>query len=124
MLRASRETNVADLAHCFMPDHVHELVKGETDDADVEAYIRKAKQYSGYYFQKQFGMKLWVRKGFDQLKRDAGEFQSALQYILENPVKAGLVTRPEDYPYTGSSKYTMRELMDIAYPRGAGSPRL
>jgi REP element-mobilizing transposase RayT len=27
-LRASSETNVANVAHCFMPDHVHQLVKG------------------------------------------------------------------------------------------------
>lgn len=57
-LRASRETNVADIAHCFMPDHVHKLVKGTTEDADAEVYMRKAKQYSGYYFKDSFGLKL------------------------------------------------------------------
>lgn len=114
-IRASRESNVADIAHCFMPDHVHQLVKGTTADADAKLYMRKAKQYSGFYFKKAFDLKLWGGKGFDRLVRDTYQYKAAVKYIIENPVKAGLVTHVEDYPYTGSSIDTLKELTAIAY---------
>ena len=104
-----------DIAHCFMPDHVHYLVKGQDARADAKLYMRKAKQYSGFYFMKAFQVKLWGGKGFDRFVRDAYQFRAAVKYIIENPVKAGLVTRVEDYPFTGSSKHTIQELMEIAY---------
>ena len=114
-LRASRETNVVDIAHCFMPDHVHELVQGMTATADAEEYIRKAKQYSGFYFKKAFTMKLWRRKGFKVVLLDDYAPREIVKYIIESPVKAGLVKRVEDYPFTGSSQHTIKELMRIAY---------
>jgi REP element-mobilizing transposase RayT len=68
-LRASQEANVADIADCFMPDHIHHLVQGTTSEADAGLYMRKAKQYSGLYFHKAFHMKLWGGKGFDRRSR-------------------------------------------------------
>lgn len=98
-----------------MPDHLHQLVKGSKADADAKLYMRKAKQYSGFYFMKTFQMKLWGGKGFDRFIRDAYQFRAAVKYIIENPVKAGLVARVEDYPFTGSSTHSLRELSEIAY---------
>jgi hypothetical protein len=34
------------------------------------------------------------------------------RYIFENPVRAGLVKNPEDYPFLGSAKYSTREIME------------
>ncbi len=98
-----------------MRDHVHQLVKGESPTADCELYIAKAKQYSGFYFKKEFGMKLWFRKGFNRVLISDHEVQIAIAYIIENPIRAGLVDKVEDYPFTGSSMYTVQELMEMAY---------
>ena len=38
-----------------------------------------------------------------------------MRYVIENPVRKGLVARAEDYPYTGSSLYTLKELSEMAY---------
>jgi hypothetical protein len=35
--------------------------------------------------------------------------------VLENPLRAGLVTKVEDYPFAGSAIYSMTELLDFAY---------
>jgi REP element-mobilizing transposase RayT len=98
-----------------MPDHVHQLVKGASADADAERYILKAKQYSGFYFKKAFGTKLWFRKGFNVVLLGDCAPRETVKYIIENPVKAGLVKCVEDYPFTGSSRHTIKELMEIAY---------
>jgi hypothetical protein len=33
-------------------------------------------------------------------------------YVLANPVRAGLVEDPADYPYSGSGKWTVSELLE------------
>jgi hypothetical protein len=34
------------------------------------------------------------------------------RYTLENPVRAGLVTRVEDYPFVGSLVYPVAEILE------------
>jgi putative transposase len=114
-LRASEDTKVINVAYCFMTDHVHQLVKGDAPDADVKQYIRRAKQYSGFYFKQVFQVKLWERDGFNRVLLGDYEPQIAARYIVENPVRAGLVRKAEDYPFTGSQIYTMKQLMEWAY---------
>jgi REP-associated tyrosine transposase len=63
--RGASEQSFAILAYCFMPDHVHLLVEGVDDVSDCRRFIKLAKQYSGYYFEREFRQKLWQRYGFD-----------------------------------------------------------
>lgn len=114
-LRASAETNVVSVAHCYMPDHVHQLVRGESADADAKQYIARGKQYSGYYFKKAFGVKLWERDGFTRVLLGDEEPVIVGRYIVENPVRAGLVVDREQYPYTGSQAYSFKESIEWAY---------
>jgi hypothetical protein len=50
LLRAGARHHFAAIAYCFMPDHVHLIVAGETDDAECKAFIKAAKQYAGSSF--------------------------------------------------------------------------
>jgi hypothetical protein len=34
------------------------------------------------------------------------------RYIVENPVRAGLVARVEDYPFLGSTVYSIAEILE------------
>ena len=102
-------------AYTFMPDHVHKVVKGTSPTADGRRYIRRAKQYAGYYFSKAYGEKPFRRYGHDRWLRQDGAVSGAIKYVIENPVKAGLVERIEDYPFTGSQVYTIEQLKDWAF---------
>ena len=55
------ENEFGIFAYCFMPDHVHLLVEGLADRSHAVTFIDRAKQYSGYYFKRTFGTKLWQR---------------------------------------------------------------
>ncbi len=44
---------------------------------------------------------LWQEKFFDHVIRNDTDLQENLDYIAMNPVKAGHVTRPQFYPFTG-----------------------
>jgi len=102
-------------AYCFMPDHIHKVVRGTSPTADCLRYINRAKQYSGFYFSKAYGEKVFQRYGDDRWLRKDGAVNRAIKYVIENPVKAGLVEKVEDYPFTGSQVYTMKELKEWAY---------
>jgi putative transposase len=111
IVRAARENEFAILAYCFMPDHVHLLVEGQSDSSDCKRLIARAKQYSGFYHSKKFRQVLWQRYGFEHVLRDDELSLVVARYIIENPIRAGLVQRVEDYPFVGSLVYTLADLL-------------
>jgi REP element-mobilizing transposase RayT len=112
-LRTAHESAFADFVHCFMPDHVHAVVGGQTDAADLRRFVKGMKQSTGFYFKKECGCRLWQRYGFERILRDDESTIDVMRYVLANPVRAGLVARVHDYPFIGSSGYTREQLLDF-----------
>jgi putative transposase len=110
--RAAIEHGFAVLAYCFMPDHVHLLVEGRTEHSDCKQFIARAKQYSGFYYSKRFDKPLWQRYSFEHVVRDSEKATTIARYILQNPMRAGLVTNIADYPFVGSLVWSTPELLE------------
>lgn len=110
-LRTAGHMHFAVLAHCFMPDHLHAAVEGRSAGADLKAFISRMKQYTGFYFKKEFGRPLWQRYGYERIIREEEQTQAIVRYILENPIRAGLVQTVDGYPFVGSSEYTLDQLL-------------
>ena len=113
ILRAAEKERFTIVAYCFMPDHAHLLVRGLEDDSDCKAFIKFAKQYSAYHFKQKHGHQLWQRYGYERVVRDDLEEVFTIGYIVANPVRAGLVRHPSEYPYLGSQCYTVEELLQM-----------
>jgi hypothetical protein len=47
------------------------------------------------------GLGRFKRNGFHHRLRDGGSYAQKWQYVRENPVRQGLVSRPEDWPFQG-----------------------
>jgi hypothetical protein len=45
--------------------------------------------------------RFWQREFFDHLLRTPESYERKWRYVLENPVRAGLVVKSEDWPYAG-----------------------
>jgi putative transposase len=112
ILQIAGSFDIEETAYCFMPDHVHLLAEGRSETADALAFVHRAKQLSAYAFSRTLGRKLWQPSFFDRILRDDEASLSVARYIFENPVRAGLVENPEDYPFLGSSRYTLKEIME------------
>ena len=110
--RAATEQAFAILAYCFMPDHVHLLVEGRAEHSDCRQFIARAKQYSGFYFSKAFHEPLWQRYSFEHIVRDSEKSTTVARYILQNPLRAGLVANISDYPFVGSLEWSLPELLE------------
>jgi putative transposase len=90
------------IAHCYMPDHLHLLLEGLTGGSDLRKCIKDAKQRSSYQAVR-FGVgRLWQPGYHDRIVRQDEDIARYADYIVENPVRAGLVARAADYPYAST----------------------
>jgi len=112
ILRAAAACDMAVIAYCFMPDHLHLLIEGQRDDADARRFITRAKQFSGFYYRKEFRETLWQRYGFERTLRDEHGMLSVARYIFENPIRAGIATNAADYPFSGSTMYSVEQVLE------------
>ena len=101
-------------AYCFMPDHTHLLIEGTAPSAgSLPAFVKNAKQRSGFYGRRLCGVSVWQPGYFERVLRDSETTQELIAYILANPVRAHLVQHPSEYPFIGSSRYTLEQLMEF-----------
>jgi REP element-mobilizing transposase RayT len=88
-----------------MPDHLHFFcTSDETPDAaSLSRFIGGFKQWTakGILYAVDGRPPLWQREFFDHVLRSDESYESKWQYVRENPVRAGLVKEPEDWPYAG-----------------------
>ena len=83
-----------------MPDHLHLLVEG-SGASDLARFIKAFKQETSFDYKRRVGRVLWQRSYYDHVLRGPDELQPAVEYILGNPVKAGLVEDPSGFPFMG-----------------------
>jgi REP element-mobilizing transposase RayT len=90
--------------HAFvvMANHVHLLI---TPAVPVPGLLQRLKGTTARRANQMLsltGRAFWQEESFDRWVRDEREFQRIRAYIEENPVRAGLVTAPEDYPWSSA----------------------
>jgi putative transposase len=100
LVEKARSERFSVLAYCFMPDHLHLLVSGEDDKSNLKKFISLFKQKSGYWFKKNYNKNLWHISYYDHILREEESIEDVALYILENPVRRGLVSDPKEYPFS------------------------
>jgi len=56
--------------YCFMPDHLHVIAMGQSDQSDVLQAIGRFKQTSGYCMRKQNSEFSWQKGFHDRVIRE------------------------------------------------------
>jgi len=81
-----------------MPDHVHAIVQPLGDEV-VTDIVKSWKSFSARRLNAAIGCSsaLWQSGYFDHALRGDRDFSQTLQYVHENPVRAGLVAAPEEH---------------------------
>ena len=105
------------LLHCYvlMANHYHLLL--ETPQGNLQkvmhhingsytGYINRRRKRSGHLFQGRYKAILIDRDNY---------LLELSRYIHLNPVRAGIVEKPEDYPYSSYKSYIARKKEDIVY---------
>jgi putative transposase len=104
------------VAYCFMPDHLHLVLEGTAECSDLVAFMHGMKQRAGFAFKQRTGRPLWQPSYHDHVLRDEEVLLKVVRYVLDNPVRAGLVTSPRDYPFLGSDVYPLDWLLEAVDP--------
>jgi putative transposase len=93
------------LLHGFvvMPDHIHLLIT-VTAEISIERAVQFIKAGFAFRAGKELGFiaPVWER-GFSEVRICEPEaFARICEYIIQNPVRRGLVASPTDYPFSSS----------------------
>ncbi len=103
-----------------MLDHLHFLTEGLDDDSDLRRFIHDFKHRSGYEYRRATRNSLWQVGYYDHVVRQNETAKRIAAYIIQNPVRAGLVTDSRQYPFLGSDAYSLDDLLgEVTWESGA-----
>ena len=89
----------------IMPNHIHlflSVITGTLKDS-----LEDFKRWTGHQAGKLADLpdgRFWQDEWFDHWSRSDEQDENIIRYIIDNPCKAGLVARAEDWPYGGPNR--------------------
>lgn len=115
MYELLKEHNLKIIAYCIMNNHAHMLIKA-VNVTELSKYMHRLNcKYALYY------NKIHNRVGYvfrDRFRTEGiyteRQFYNCIKYIYDNPVKAGICRKPEDYPYSNYKQIPL-EMIDNKY---------
>jgi ATP-dependent DNA helicase RecG len=116
-------TKIEALAAIVMPDHVHLIFspgrKADGSVCSLPEILQSLKGASSHTVNRLLGRKgsVWQEESFDRIVRTSESLNEKIDYVLSNPVRTGLVERPEQYPWQWHGGMPLRA---AASPAGRG----
>ncbi len=105
------ETDCFIPVYCFMPDHQHLIVSGRQKDSNIWSTVVKYKQKTGFLLAKDTSLR-WQKDFYDHTMKSNRDVTTQVKYILDNPVRKGLVKSWEEYPYKGSIGCKLEDVLN------------
>ena len=101
MYELLKEYKIKIIAYCIMNNHTHMLVKVEKIEELSNYMLRLNSKYARYYNKKYKRVGYVFRDRFrsEGIYNDA-QLYNCIRYIYNNPVKAGICNRPEEYKWS------------------------
>ena len=103
------------LAYCVMPSHIHWVFQPRDEwvkSLPVEERVRSPRERIMHSLNRHTAKEcnrllgvtgtFWQHESYDHWVRDLDELERIIAYIENNPVKAGLVSRKEDWEYSSA----------------------
>jgi putative transposase len=107
------------LAACIMNNHVHILIRLLPGAPSLNVILQNHKKFTAVQSNKllQRSGSFWAEESYDTIIRSNEHFYNTVYYIIQNPVKAGLIKNWYDWKWT----YLHPEL-DKEYRLDNGTP--
>ncbi len=90
--------------YVVMPEHVH-LLMNEPEHSNLAQAMKSLKQGVARRLALRAADSFWQARYYDFNVWSESKFVEKLRYIHHNPVKRGLVGRPEDWPWSSFLHY-------------------
>jgi len=98
-LRQFNDSRYRLFAWCVMPNHIHvvfQAISGNTLPQILHSWKSYTAKQANHILRRSG--EFWQREYYDRLVRDLAEFHRAVQYVVDNPRKAGLNEWPWVWP--------------------------
>jgi putative transposase len=95
--------------YVLMPEHVH-LLAGEPSRSSLSIAIQVLKQQTSRKLKQRGEVQFWQRRYYDFNVHTEEKRIEKLRYIHRNPVRRGLVEKPEDWPWSSFRHYATGEV--------------
>lgn len=102
LIHQARRYRLQIWAYCLMPNHVHLIAVPATSEGFAQPIghthsrfallINRRQKWTGHLWQERFS----------SFPMDEFHLAATVRYVLLNPVRAGLVDRVEDWPYSSA----------------------
>jgi len=91
------------LAWCLMPNHVHAIVE-IVGDTSLSEIVRSWKSFTARQANALLDRSgsFWHPDYFDRYMRNEQHLERTIDYVESNPVKAGLASIAEDWPWSSA----------------------
>jgi REP element-mobilizing transposase RayT len=84
------------------PDHLHAFVALDEERITLANWMKSLKNsLSKAMRAEKISSPHWQKTFFDHVLRSSESYSEKWEYVSENPVRAGLVKRSEDWPFRG-----------------------
>ena len=89
--------------YVLMPDHVHLFACPDGDADDMAAWVKMWKSVSARRLIRECDVEapVWQEEYFDRFLRTSESYAQKWEYVRNNPVRAGLVSDADAWPYKG-----------------------
>ena len=104
------------IAYCVMPSHLHWVFQPLREWTDAlgatrtkrtprEAIVHSVKSFTGTQCNQLLALsgRFWQVETYDHWVRDEDQLARIVEYVEQNPVKAGLVMKPEDWRWSSAA---------------------
>ena len=104
--RLKREEKIKIYHYVLMPNHVHFIV-GVNKESDLGKFMMRLTLTYSFYFKKKYSFvgQLWQGRFKSRLIDSERYLAQCGKYIELNPVRVGIVEKPEDYTFSSYNFY-------------------
>ena len=96
----------------IMPDHLHVILKTKPP-LTISRFVKRMKTHISHLLGHG---PIWEKGYWSEVIESEAFMKQKLVYIHENPVRAGLARKPEDYPWSSAREYLCKSTSDIIDP--------
>jgi REP element-mobilizing transposase RayT len=108
---ATKESCIVPV-YCFMPDHQHLIITGKHKNSDIWKTIVNYKQKTGFWMSKNKPAMKWQKDFYDHVIRTQENIATQVRYILDNPVRKGLVSSWQESTFKGSIGCKLEDVLN------------
>ena len=100
MFHFRRKYDIEIIGYCLMPNHFHLVIRPNKNAGGIK-FMKALQASHSVRFNSKWNRKGQLFEGRYHLEpiKDQRHLINTIKYIINNPVKAGLVKKPEDWPY-------------------------